>query len=442
MSTELRLRRDSNTNLMTTTPAQGEPGYDTTNQRMIVGTGAKLGGMPVPNVLDLQRQTMVGGTVSGTNTLTLTLDTQFHPGVYANLQRFAIKIANTNTGVVTLNVNGLGARNVRKVSGSSKVALVAGDLVAGMIYEVAYDGTDFQLLNVSTVPNGSIDYAHLAADAVHRSTLYALTGSVSRSTVGLGAQRFTAPGGAYGFYPRFYSGNAALSGAFGLSIVSTSTGLTPGTSAVTYITLEVQDANIATQIYAQQTYVSASPPYDIGDGPVPLFVFSLMNSDGTIDATYVAADPPWAYNGPTDIAPNCVVQDQQMRRVLLPRRHAAGDEASKRAMAIAVARGTERLSPLDELVEVFIPVDEAWKNADMDLVPHPFLSVRPGQTVVLLDAQSPVVEKIVEIGSTGGESGSSLIHDWLTIDNNTLRNRAAPPGVAVVGCRWRNTRRT
>ncbi|MDR3473322.1 MAG: tail fiber protein [Devosia sp.] len=55
-----------------------------------------------------------------------------------------VKVGNTNTGASTLNVNGLGTTTILNGDGS---ALVAGQLVAGMIATFAYDGTSFQLIN-------------------------------------------------------------------------------------------------------------------------------------------------------------------------------------------------------------------------------------------------------------------------------------------------------
>ena len=63
---------------------------------------------------------------------------------YVAGQRFSLKIANTNTTASTLNVNGLGAKSIKRIDGT---ALVAGDLIAGMIADFRYDGTNFQLLN-------------------------------------------------------------------------------------------------------------------------------------------------------------------------------------------------------------------------------------------------------------------------------------------------------
>lgn len=55
------------------------------------------------------------------------------------------KAANANTGAATLNVNGLGVKNILK-NGSE--ALAPGDIKAGQIIDAKYDGTAFQISNV------------------------------------------------------------------------------------------------------------------------------------------------------------------------------------------------------------------------------------------------------------------------------------------------------
>lgn len=53
----------------------------------------------------------------------------------------------TNSGAATLNINGTGAKPVRKPSPAGPVALIGGELVAGQIAEVMYDGTNIQIVS-------------------------------------------------------------------------------------------------------------------------------------------------------------------------------------------------------------------------------------------------------------------------------------------------------
>jgi len=64
---------------------------------------------------------------------------------YTAGQIFSFKAANANTTTSTLNVNGLGVKTINKAGGAT--VLASGDIAAGMIVVVEYDGTNFIMLN-------------------------------------------------------------------------------------------------------------------------------------------------------------------------------------------------------------------------------------------------------------------------------------------------------
>lgn len=66
------------------------------------------------------------------------------PSAYATGMRVIIKASFTNTGASTLNLNSLGAKNIRKEDNS--IALASGEITSGYFYELLYDGTQFILL--------------------------------------------------------------------------------------------------------------------------------------------------------------------------------------------------------------------------------------------------------------------------------------------------------
>lgn len=76
---------------------------------------------------------------------------------YTTGQQFSLKTINTTTSpVVTLNVNGLGPKNI-VLSNSTSPSI--GEIVAGQVIEVEYDGTNFQLQSPSATshwPVGSV----------------------------------------------------------------------------------------------------------------------------------------------------------------------------------------------------------------------------------------------------------------------------------------------
>ncbi len=80
------------------------------------------------------------GTAAGVNAKTITLNpapTSLTEGI-----ALSFKSSTANTGASTLNVNALGAKPILKSNGS---AVAAGNLRAGSIYTVRYDGTSFIL---------------------------------------------------------------------------------------------------------------------------------------------------------------------------------------------------------------------------------------------------------------------------------------------------------
>ena len=107
-------------------------------------------------------------TATGTNTLTFSTTPTF--AAYATGQRFWVKSAAANTGAVTVNINGLGAKSIVKIG---TTALVANDIpAASSIFLIVYDGTNFQIANPMTLPtatnsfvtNANATYTVLATD--------------------------------------------------------------------------------------------------------------------------------------------------------------------------------------------------------------------------------------------------------------------------------------
>jgi len=82
---------------------------------------------------------------SGTNTYTATVTPT--PAAYVAGLRVTIQFTNASTITnPTLNLNGLGARTIVK---RTNTALVSGDIAAGQIYNLVFDGTNFRLLGIA-----------------------------------------------------------------------------------------------------------------------------------------------------------------------------------------------------------------------------------------------------------------------------------------------------
>ena len=87
-------------------------------------------------------------TVAGTDTSTGTVSPSLT--AYTAGQIFSFVVGTTNTGAVTLNIDGLGVKSVTR---TGTVALAAGDMVTGQVALVEYDGTQFQLLDPNAFTN-------------------------------------------------------------------------------------------------------------------------------------------------------------------------------------------------------------------------------------------------------------------------------------------------
>ncbi len=80
------------------------------------------------------------GTIAGTNAITAVASPVIT--AYAANQKFIFLPANTNSGATTINIDGLGAKNIY-LNGA---ACTGGELVAGTPVEIFYDGTQFQIV--------------------------------------------------------------------------------------------------------------------------------------------------------------------------------------------------------------------------------------------------------------------------------------------------------
>ncbi len=92
---------------------------------------------------------------TGTNDLitTFTPTTAF-PAAYVTGMPLYIKTAATNTGAMTLNANSIGQVAIKK---NGTAALVAGDVVAGQMIVLSFDGTNMQLQSPAAIASAIWD---------------------------------------------------------------------------------------------------------------------------------------------------------------------------------------------------------------------------------------------------------------------------------------------
>lgn len=106
-------------------------------------TGLGAGSAANDSVRVAQLQTGIGivlTTIAGTNTITAVANPVI--SAYAANQLFVFIPAATNTGATTINIDGLGAKNIF----SLYAACLGGELVANVPAQILYDGTQFNIV--------------------------------------------------------------------------------------------------------------------------------------------------------------------------------------------------------------------------------------------------------------------------------------------------------
>lgn len=273
----------------------------------------------------------------------------------------------------------------------------------------------------------------LTAATVVQGSLSTTTGEVSTADTTMTTS--TLPGGTYGFYPQLKAGISAYYAAAmaGYQNVNVATQVTPSALTASYVTnITLCSFAGGGTLYAQQRYIQASPPYDLGDGEIPLFVFVKLNALGDVLATYSAPEAPWHYNGPTDIKAERYDSGHRGYRKVKQfiAEHGSIQAARQAGMTRAQIAQALANSPMIE-----IEITQAMKNADMGLIPHPFGTLNAGETVVLLDPVSPFVDRASRLHESG-ESICELLHSGDIVIGNTDLPRNKPSGVLAVAPRW------
>lgn len=219
-----------------------------------------------------------------------------------------------------------------------------------------------------------------------------------------------------------------------------------------------------------QTFITASPPFNIGEGDTAGFVYLLMEGS-EVKQVYICDTPPWVYNGPTNcaadlldretglkyrrkpskivesiLAPkrnlvnkkrisfaesmeNSMSQDRALTKELINARNALGRESFavvRKSIEQNFRRKTKKLILSTDYEEI----THQMKNSDMGIIPHPF-EVKQGQTVVLAGLYSDLVNDLI----TAQNYGEDIIEHFFNgnfYPDNEIKRGLAPNGVKLV----------
>ena len=167
-------------------------------------------------------------TTSGTGTITATADSAITS--YSVGQKFTVKFANANTGAATININGIGAKSLFQYDSSG--AKVNPTIVANMLSQIAYDGTDFVVLDpLPAAPAGAAAHGRQVITSNTTFTVPVGVSWINVTVIGGGG------GGGNGYYyynPEsgdiYYTGGSGGLGGMGVKGLSVTAGSTHAVS--------------------------------------------------------------------------------------------------------------------------------------------------------------------------------------------------------------------
>lgn len=195
--------------------------------------------------------------------------------------------------------------------------------------------------------------------------------------------------------------------------------------------------------YARCYYVNSSPPYVSADGEILLFMFGIVdNGTGFLESVATSIDPPWMYNGSTKTVADVKGENGEY---FIRKRLIDVEIPNWREMQVTGSLSNRRMISrrLKQDGFVYVPIDQSIKNADMNEVPHPFVNVPAGKTVVYLDPVSPVMQDLYEHhilarNDTSAPAAAELLHNgYIVIDPQSDLNRDKPTGLKCVSLRWK-----
>ena len=304
------------------------------------------------------------------------------------------------------------------------IAITEGSSGAPKIQTAALEQTNgSEAVTTATIRAGAVGQTEIATGAVHQDKID--TSTEQDSTTNVFGQLFVLTGGMYtlGF-------NAWTNTTGDVEHVEVSHGIHSGpfedfswSGSATQQAYAFIDAGIAGgtsyTAYCDTRYILSSPPYNMGDGEIPLFCWAAVDNNGVILSMQTSVTPPWAYNGPTDIRPDKTIRTSE------------GIKKIKIIKSIDENTG--------EITEREQEIDHAYKNRDMDTIPHPFpLAKSKGFNVVLIDPPDSLQLRDI---ADAKMSVNELFHgDYLRIDNSPI-SRVTPRDVIVAKYKWKDTQR-
>lgn len=308
----------------------------------------------------------------------------------------------------------------------------AGDLTAAQVSTILSLGS---LATLNSVAAGQID-----ANAVHQSEISTDTAVIALAAESTGSADYgfdieTDSGGAYTMGRKQTTGtiDAGITYWLGDGCGDDNSATMTNQYIASMTVFKETSGSGGGDATTTTTFIDASPPYNLGNGDMSLFLFLKLDRNGKVIKYNTSRTPPWAYNGPTDIVPDRTIQAKDSNgdwvgdirkyknipdKIILPPWQGGDPE--------------EWLEP-QEVHEV--EIDQEMKNRDMSLIPHPFLNMKEGESVVLVDPCSSFIDKLSDKHRTGEDVGLYFKQGHIVLGSEVNCNK--PNGVTVMSAKWK-----
>ena len=401
----------------------------------------------------------IDGTAVATGTVDA-LTATFSPALTAlyDGRTIVLRAAGANvTTTPTFSPDGLTAKTIVRAGNQ---ALVAGDIRgAGHFLILKYNTANdvWELLNPyyggataiaagtsgpkiqtaaleQTAASEAVTQATIRDAAIGQAQLKTTTASQSILTGGQIFQNIVPTGGTYSLYC-FLGGNDKIE---------------PVANNLTYSAtvrfFNTDTTNYTAYLYSR--YVQASPPYNLGNGDISLFIMAKINTTTKeVLATEVATDPFWAYHGPHDLHPYygkiqkaAGLWGVDVKQALTGQDSAWRDEILDRLATLNSIKSDQGMR--EEALSIKFTMKE--KNIDMNVAPHGMGPCGPDEAIVFIDPAGAITDQLSilheAMGNAGFDGGSvTELLESKYIEIGDPLNAKAPPGVISVSASWKNT---
>lgn len=199
--------------------------------------------------------------------------------------------------------------------------------------------------------------------------------------------------------------------------------------------------------YLASRYIQASPPWNLGNGDIALFVTAKIDrTTKEVLATEIAPDPHWAYHGPHELHPHHgkLQKAAGLWGVDVKSIITGIDTSLTRDEALIKLDNMKMICADPDLLCDALSYEFTMeeKNIDMNLVPHGFGPLAPNEMVVLIDPAGGFTDQlgILHESMSNAETGSisTLLHEGHIVIGDAL-GAITPAGVTAVSAAWKNT---